>query len=294
MWASSAAIDLSMASASTLDFKMVGVSHSNADKLLVEISDDSTTWSPASLQVGGAVLESGISGTVPYWTPVTADLGSLDGKSQAFIRLKFVSDSEGSANGFYIDSLSLTAAATEETYSFMQGTSMAAGFVSGLAALVLSQDPELTPQRIKSIIRNSVDLTQALHDRVLTGGRVNAFNALTLIQELSLSANSATDGGIRLTWDTASDTRIDAQVTIERRTDDQAEFTAVAQMNTDTGYYIDSDVTIDTTYYYRLHAATSDGDSGYSNQSSAISATESDDSGGGSSGGGCFIGAGGG
>jgi hypothetical protein len=293
MWARPAAIDLSMASASTLVFQMVGVSQSNADKLLVEISDDSINWFSCPLQVGGTVIESSISGIVPYWTQVKADLGSLDGKPQAYFRLRFVSDGEGSESGFYIDNLSLTAAASEDTYSFMQGTSMAAGFVSGTAALVLSQDSELTPPQIKSIIQSSADLNQALEERILSGGRVNAFNALTLIQELSLSANAAA-GGIRLSWNTDSDARIEAQATIERRTDDQATFTALAQIDTHTGSYIDSDVTSDTTYYYRIHAATTDGDSGYSNQSSATAAKGSDkDSGGSSGGGGCFIGAGG-
>ena len=292
MWARSAAIDLSRASASTLDFKMVGVSQSNADKLLIEISNDAVTWSTCPLQAGGAAVESGISGTVPYWMPVKADLGSLDGKSQAYIRLRFVSDAAGTENGFYIDNLSLTAAASDEAYCFMQGTSMAAGFVSGLAALVLSQEPELSPAQIKSIIQSSVDLNRALDDRVLSGGRVNAFNALTLIRELSLSANVATGDGIHLSWSTPPDARIDAQATIERRTDDQAEFAALALVDTDIGSYVDSDVAADTTYYYRIHAVTTNGSSGYSNQSSASAASVSDD-GGGSSGGGCFIAVGG-
>jgi subtilisin family serine protease len=289
MWARSAAIDLSKASASTLDFKIVGISQNNADKLLIEISDDAVTWSTCPLQAGGAAVESGISGIVPYWMPVKADLGSLDGKPQAYIRLRFVSDAMESESGFYIDNLSLAAAASDESYCFMQGTSMAAGFVSGLAALVLSQKPELPPSQIKSIIQSSVDLNQALEDRVFSGGRVNAFNALTLIQELSLSANAATGDGIQLSWRTALDARIDAQATIERRTDEQAQFTPLALVDTGTGSYVDSDVAANITYYYRIHAATADGDSGYSNQSSATAATVSSDSGGGSSGGGCFI-----
>lgn len=293
MWARSAAIDLSTASASILDFKMVGITQTNADKLLIEISDDAISWSTCPLRVGGAVIDGGISGTVPYWTPVTADLGSLDGKPQAYIRLRFVSDAVTTENGFYIDNLSLTAAASDEAYCFMQGTSMAAGFVSGLAALVLSQTPELSPSQIKSIIQHSVDLNQALEDLLLSGGRVNAFNALTLIRELPLSANAATGGGIHLSWSTPADARIDTQATIERRTDDRPEFSALAQVDTDAGSYVDSDVAADITYYYRIHAATADGAGGYSNQSSASAASVSNDSGGSSGGGGCFVAVGG-
>lgn len=289
MWARSAAIDLSQASASTLDFNIVGVSQSNADKLLIEISHDAITWSTCPLQAGRTVLEDGISGTVPYWTPVKADLGSLDGEPQAYIRLRFVSDAMESESGFCIDNLSLTAAASDEAYSFMQGTSMAAGFVSGLAALVLSQDPELSPSQIKSIIQSSVDLNQALDDRVLSGGRINAFNALTLIHDLSLSANAATGDGIHLSWRMPPDARIGAQATIERRTDDQAQFSALALVDTGAGSYIDSDVAADITYYYRIHAVTTNGAGGYSNQSSATAATVSNDSGGNSGGGGCFV-----
>jgi subtilisin family serine protease len=293
MWARSAAIDLSAVSACTLDFKMVGVSQNSADKLLIEISDDAVNWSACSLQVGGSALGESISGTIPYWAPVKADLGPLDGKSQAYIRLRFVSDATETKSGFYIDNLSLTAAGSDEAYGFMQGTSMAAGFVSGLAALVLSQEPELSPLQIKSIIQRSVDLTRALEDHLLSGGRVNAFNALTLIQELSLSANTATGDGIHLSWSMPSNAPIDAQATIERRADGEAQFTALALVDTNHGSYVDSDVAANSIYYYRIHAVTTNGASGYSNQSSATAASVSNGSGGSSGGGGCFIAVGG-
>ncbi len=63
-------------------------------------------------------------------------------------------------------------------YGFMTGTSQATAFVSGIAALLLSHDPTLTPARVKEIIRNSVDLYPELKDKVAAGGRVNAKKAL--------------------------------------------------------------------------------------------------------------------
>jgi subtilisin family serine protease len=289
MWARSPAIDLSPASGCTASFQVVGVSQIDADKLWLETSGDLANWCRCPLRVGGTIINSGISGAIAYWTPVKADLGFLDGNSQAYLRLRFHSNAENTDTGFYIDNLALTASASDDAYSFMQGTSMAAGFVSGLAALVLSQNSGMTPQQIKAVIEKSVDLTIDLKDQILSGGRVNAYNALTLIEDLSLSADATASDNIHLTWTTNLGMRIDPPITIERRTDDQTEFSTVAQTTTDNGSYIDSTVVVDTTYYYRIRAATDDGDIGYSNQTYATAGQDTS-SGGGSSGGGCFIG----
>jgi hypothetical protein len=50
--------------------------------------------------------------------------------------------------------------------------------VTGVAALVLAQNPTYTPAQIKSRILNSVDEVDALDGYCVTGGRLNAFNAL--------------------------------------------------------------------------------------------------------------------
>ncbi len=63
-------------------------------------------------------------------------------------------------------------------YGFMTGTSQATAFVTGIAALLLSKDPTLSPARIKEIIRGSVDEYADLKTKVAAGGRVNAKKAL--------------------------------------------------------------------------------------------------------------------
>ena len=63
-------------------------------------------------------------------------------------------------------------------YGYMSGTSQATAFVSGLAALLLSQDSSLSPQQIKEIIMGSVDRFPQLAGKLVTGGRVNAYSAL--------------------------------------------------------------------------------------------------------------------
>ena len=63
-------------------------------------------------------------------------------------------------------------------YGYMSGTSQATAFVTGMAALILSQNPKLKPTQIKEIIMSSVDRFPQLESKVATGGRVNAYKAL--------------------------------------------------------------------------------------------------------------------
>jgi large repetitive protein len=64
-------------------------------------------------------------------------------------------------------------------YEELDGTSMAAPHVSGIAALLWSSEPGLTPTQVKErIIRTSEPMLSAA-SRLVGSGRANAFNALT-------------------------------------------------------------------------------------------------------------------
>lgn len=73
-------------------------------------------------------------------------------------------------------------------YGYMSGTSQATAFVSGLAALLLSKDPTLTPIQLKEIIMSSVDRFPQLENKILSGGRINAYSALK--KTVAKSSNS--------------------------------------------------------------------------------------------------------
>jgi subtilisin family serine protease len=66
-------------------------------------------------------------------------------------------------------------------YSTKSGTSMAAPQVAGIAGLTLAQCPSLSYADIKSAILDTVDKIPALAGKMVSGGRVNAFAALTSI-----------------------------------------------------------------------------------------------------------------
>lgn len=86
------------------------------------------------------------------------------------------------------------------TYEDAQGTSMAAPVVAGLATLIRSYYPSLSAVQVKDIILNSVTLVKSkvrvqgadgrkkrvkLSDISVTGGVVNAYNALLLAEEIA-------------------------------------------------------------------------------------------------------------
>lgn len=63
-------------------------------------------------------------------------------------------------------------------YAYASGTSMAAPHVTGVAGLLLAQDPTLTPAQLKERILSNVDPVSSLDGRTVTGGRLNAYKAV--------------------------------------------------------------------------------------------------------------------
>lgn len=67
-------------------------------------------------------------------------------------------------------------------YHWLSGTSMAVPHVAGVAALLLSMEPDLTAPDLKALLLEGVDVLPGLREHILTSGRLNAHNSLVLLQ----------------------------------------------------------------------------------------------------------------
>jgi subtilisin family serine protease len=65
-----------------------------------------------------------------------------------------------------------------EEFYVASGTSMATPEVAGVAALVLSVNPQMTVAQLRERLENSVDKLDSLKGKVVTGGRINAAKAV--------------------------------------------------------------------------------------------------------------------
>ncbi len=66
-------------------------------------------------------------------------------------------------------------------YGKLTGTSQATAFVSGVAALILSKQPSLTPIQVKEVIMKSASVSTHLRGKVAASGSLDAVKALNMV-----------------------------------------------------------------------------------------------------------------
>ena len=96
----------------------------------------------------------------------------------------------------------------DDNYQFNDGTSFSAPLVSGVAALIMSQRPDLSHRKVRQIIIDSVDKVSTLSGKVASGGRLNAYKAL----QAAIDSNDTTGVSISGTIKTASGSDICAMI----------------------------------------------------------------------------------
>jgi subtilisin family serine protease len=294
-WAIAPVLNLSLYTGTKLEFKLNGSSEAGFDFLYVQSSTDSLNWTDQDIFIGNTVF-SRISGTSSgAWLSAFVDLGAYDGNGTVYIRFRFTSDDTIVDDGWYIDDLSVTAAENtylnpqDQYYQYFNGTSMATPHVSGLAALLLADDPGLSAIQVKERILSGAEVKSGLAGMILTGGRISAYNSIRNVPATPsrLSAAAASSSRINLTWSDSS--YGEDGFKIERKTDVGGIYAQVAATAANKTTYSDTGLDKSTTYYYRIRSYNGSNNSDFSAEASATTSSSDGGGGGGGGGGPCFI-----
>ncbi len=162
------------------------------------------------------------------------------------------------------------------TYGFISGTSMSTPFVSGLAGLLYSYYTNFTYSQIRGTILRYVDVLPTLNGKIMTGGRINAYKALSsLLTPTNLTASATSATQIGLTW-TDNATGEDGYK-VEKKTGGGS-FSEITTLAANVTTFTDNGLADGTTSTYRVRAFNSlpnppggaliEGDSSYSGEAS--------------------------
>jgi hypothetical protein len=167
--------------------------------------------------------------------------------------------------------------AFSEYFGTNSGTSFSCPLVSGLAALVLSRDPDYTPAQVLAAIvsgADNIDDQNPGYIGKLGGGRISVARTLgvemppSAVLDLAAEYTAGDDGGsITVTWrkspdDGAGADSVQTYDVLRRETDTALDVIATLPKGSTT--YVDDAVADGTDYYYavRANAATLSSDSG--------------------------------
>jgi len=236
----------------------------NYDFLYVQASTNGSTWTTLN--------GSGYSGSLGTYTQDELDLSAFDNQSTVYVRFRLVTDGSKIYDGVHIDDVSVSCISSNYTgieYGYKEGTSMATPHVAGLAGLIKALNPELINTDIKNIILNNVDVKASLSGKVVSAGRINAYKSLSAVWPITpsgLSAIADSSGQINLTW--ADNSSNETGFKIERKTGTNGTYTQIKTVSANVTSYSDTGLTEGTTYYYRVIATNSAGDSAYTTSDS--------------------------
>ncbi len=272
----------------TLTFNWKGYLEDHFDYLEIDYSVDGSSWSWVDYRTG----------TNAGFTADSTDKFTFIAEmyDSFYFGFGLSSDNSNTEDGVYIDDVKLVKKAiTVDSYSYKdyQGTSMAAPYVSGVAGLIKAMTPGLSNPEIKDAIIKSVDAESSLKNKIYTGGRLNAFNAvrysLNPCAPSNLSANKSSNSQVYLSWtDNCSN---EDGFRIQRKTDASGTFDDIAAVEADTTNYADTAPEINAVLYYRVrsYGTSVAGDFAVSNEASAEVNLASPAGDGGGGGGSCFI-----
>jgi thermitase len=204
-------LDLTSKCGTTLFFNAKLDTVENHGLFYIEASRDGVHWD--TVDYG--------SGNSSGWIGLEYSLTNYDNSPNFNIRFRLTTDGNTTSSSVYVDNIYFVAfdpLSAKQNYVFLNGTSMAAPYVSGLAGLVKAADLSYTNLQIKDAILKNVDVERGLRGKISTGGRINASKTLSEIgpippPSLSITSVHVVPGYAQyLEWDVANTGSADAWV----------------------------------------------------------------------------------